>query len=338
MLRKIIFAALIVLLAGVSILFYRNYVTKKAKEQEIIKLQSESPKVLKFALKNTGTSINTVAPWVAMEKGLFKKHNLNVEFINVSNVADALTTGAADVGTSGLFTITPAVIQGADLKWIAIIANNIPYALVSTKPAEKIKRVGITQQTPSEFLNIIFNLNSIGIKREDVSFIVVGPPENQMLALANGKIDAANIATGTYATLTGKLKSEIEGKNIKVLFDIKDSTTPVNPVSLSATGKYLKNYPKSAVKLILALKEANEYILGHRQEAAAIFAKKAALKSEKDADPVIETYIQQLSGLSLKPNISTGQNILNSLSTENPKAKSYNINNFIDSSFTDNLK
>ena len=57
------------------------------------------------------------ATWVARERGLFRKHNVEIEpvFIIASRAAQAMLAGEVQVGLIGPTHVTNAVVAGGDL-------------------------------------------------------------------------------------------------------------------------------------------------------------------------------------------------------------------------------
>ena len=90
--------------------------------------------------------------WVAADKGIWKKHGLDVELIFLrggSRTVSALLGGSVDFIIGSDLGITTAILQGAALTRVGVTTNTLGYSMVS-QPAIKSVRdlkgkvIGIT--------------------------------------------------------------------------------------------------------------------------------------------------------------------------------------------------
>jgi ABC-type nitrate/sulfonate/bicarbonate transport systems, periplasmic components len=90
--------------------------------------------------------------WVAADKGIWKKHGLDVELIFLrggSRTVSALIGGSVDFIIGSDLGVTTAILQGAALTRVGVTTNTLGYSMV-TQPGIKTVRdlrgkiVGIT--------------------------------------------------------------------------------------------------------------------------------------------------------------------------------------------------
>src|SRR4030095_1900200 len=82
------------------------------------------------------------ASWVTTDKGIWKKHGLDVELIFLrggSRTVSALISGSGAFTLGSDLGITTAIIQGASLTRVGVTTNTLGYSMV-TQPGIKAVR------------------------------------------------------------------------------------------------------------------------------------------------------------------------------------------------------
>ena len=121
--------------------------------------------------------------WVAADKGIWKKHGLDVELIFLrggSRTVSALIGGSVDFIIGSDLGVTTAILQGAALTRVGVTTNTLGYSMV-TQPGIKTVRdlrgkiVGITPGRDAAYARVVKLLRDNGMDASrDVTFLSVG--------------------------------------------------------------------------------------------------------------------------------------------------------------------
>jgi NitT/TauT family transport system substrate-binding protein len=212
---------------------------------------------------------------MAREKGFFRKHGLEVEYVEFQSdatMAQALVAGELDSMEANPSATISAVEKGSNLKIIGTTMPGMPYALYSRKEIGDLhdlqgKTLGIS--APGALPEVIAKaiLLSQGISPDSVTFANAGGDAQRFAALKGGKVDAVAAATEFISETNGD-------PNIKVLALASDYVPQYPRFMLITNGDTLKNKPRDAiVGFLSAHMEGLRYALGHRDEALALCAK-----------------------------------------------------------------
>ncbi|MBI4269302.1 MAG: ABC transporter substrate-binding protein [Candidatus Rokubacteria bacterium] len=221
--------------------------------------------------------VNSLPFWVAMEKGLFAKHGLQVS----DKVFDAgylglLAIGAGE-GDSSSQSDAPTLTligKGIDALVVAVVARSADnYKIVAKKdiqtaPGLKGRKFGMTLGSASEYVGMKY-LAKQGFGRADVNVVNADPSELAPL-LARGEIDAACFwepwGRKTVALAPDRLHVMGTGKDIYA----------VN-MYLTVRRKFAAEQRQAVTGLLRGLMEANAYIKANRKEVTGLFQKKHRL-------------------------------------------------------------
>src|SRR5258706_16313418 len=153
-------------------------------------------------------SLDSISPYVAVEKGMFKKYGLDVEVVEFRGDAvhvKALLSGDIDLSinmgaTEGIVSVS----KKAPLK-LWVVANPItPYHLVARKEAGTTLQALIGKNIAVSGIGAIsyhiprIVLERSGIDPEKFKYVAVGSPADRFKALVAGKVDAT-VVTNTEA-------------------------------------------------------------------------------------------------------------------------------------------
>lgn len=119
------------------------------------------------------------ASWVTADKGIWKKHGLDVELIFLrggSRTVSALISDSVDFILGSDLGITTAIIQGASLTRVGVTTNTLGYSMV-TQPGIKTVRdlkgkvIGITPGRDAAYARVVKLLRDNGMdSAKDVTF------------------------------------------------------------------------------------------------------------------------------------------------------------------------
>ena len=142
-------------------------------------------------------------PWVADEMGMFKKYDLDFEFVYIpssSTATAALLGGNVEVGLLGGIGVVNAFVNGAtDLVLIGSIKNFMTQSILAKPEITKLqelkgKKIGVTRIGSNTHYFSVQAFRRAGMNPEkDVLFIQTGGDAETLGALFTGRIDAASL-------------------------------------------------------------------------------------------------------------------------------------------------
>jgi NitT/TauT family transport system substrate-binding protein len=256
---------------------------------EICRASFGTPVVLpeRRALKLTwnATAICTVGLPVALERGLFAKHNLDVELINYAGSTDQLlesiATAKADAGIGMALRWLKPLEGGFDVKIAAGIHGGCmrlfsqPTGGITKITDLKGKSIGVTDLAAPDRNFFSIMLQQAGLDpNKDVDWRVF-PGDVLPVALKKGEVQA--FALGDPL---GWVARERDG-----LFEIANNLTGEfahrTCCVLGIRGSLIREERPVATALVQALMEAQEWVAVNPDGAAAIFAPYAKAKPEQ---------------------------------------------------------
>jgi NitT/TauT family transport system substrate-binding protein len=211
--------------------------------------------------------------WVTADKGIWKKHGLDVELIYLrggSRTVSALIGGSVDFILGSDLGVTTAILQGANLTRVGVTTNTIGYSMV-TQPTIKTVRdlrgkvIGITPGRDAAYARVIKLLREHGIDAsKDVTFLSVGDggPAARVAALSSGVIHA------TMFTPPSDMISEKAGMRILARVDAANVGGGLN-----TTGGFLQRNRPLALRFLRGYMEGIQYLKSHKDESLKIFSK-----------------------------------------------------------------
>jgi NitT/TauT family transport system substrate-binding protein len=237
------------------------------------------------------------APYaIALEKGMFKKHGLDITDIIAgagggSSVRNAMATdlGFGDVTAA---PVIAAAEQGQDVKIIGITSRSLadltlivmPNSPLKTAADLKGKKFGISNpKSLGEMMGVLV-MEKAGLKQGDVQMTALGSLSGVLTALENGVVDATAIPVILFRSRGGESK-------YRVLVGPKD--LPLIPSQLGmATGKAIKEWPQKLRAIQTARLEATRFIYEHPDEAIPILSKVYAPLPEKDVGVMVKELVE----------------------------------------------
>src|ERR687895_516356 len=163
--------------------------------------------------------------WVAADKGIWKKHGLDVELIFLrggSRTVSALIGGSVDFIIGSDLGVTTAILQGATLTRVGVTTNTLGYSMVTQPNIKSVrdlkgKVIGITPGRDAAYARVVKLLRDNGMDaNKDVTYLSVGDggPAARVAALSSGIIHA------TMFTPPSDMISEKAGMRILAKIDV----------------------------------------------------------------------------------------------------------------------
>ena len=213
------------------------------------------------------------ASWVTADKGIWKKHGVDVELIFLrggSRTVSALIGGSVDFILGSDLGITTAIIQGANLVRVGVTTNTLGYSMV-VQPAIKTVRdlkgkiIGITPGRDAAYARVVKLLRDNGMDAsKDVTFLSVGDggPAARVAALSSGVIHA------TMFTPPSDMISEKSGMRILSKVDVANVGGGIN-----STPAFIQKNRAVALRFMRGYMEGIHYLKANRDESLKIFSK-----------------------------------------------------------------
>jgi len=218
------------------------------------------------------------APYgIALEKGFFKNHGLDVTGI-VSGAGGGSSVRNAMASELGYGDVTAAPViaaaeQGQDIKIVSFTSRSLadlvlivmPNSPIKTPADLKGKKFGISNpKSLGEMMGVLV-MEKAGLKQGDVQMTALGSLSGALTALENGVVDVTSIPIVLFHTRGGESK-------YRVLVNPKD--LPLIPSQLGmATSKAMKETSDKLRAIQLARREGTKFIYEHTNEAIQILSK-----------------------------------------------------------------
>jgi len=288
------------------------------------------------------TSESMAAVWVARDRGLFKKHGLDAQFIlmprNPLAVA-ALIAGEIDTAIIGPGHLVNAGLSGADLIGIASFHQKLDYRLnvrpeIKTPEDLRGKRIAISGPGSTSHLVSMLALQGLNLDpaQARITFLTIpGTEMNRRLALESGAVDAT--------TLRGAVGDLYGAKGYGVLYNFKSGgvTLPQNTMvttrrTAAAKSQVIEAYLKAMIEAIAFTVDP-----AHKELVTRLIAINLRLTNPGDAE---ESYQGVINSFERIPHINLeGMKRLQRLLAQiNPKVAEVRIESVIDNSFMNKLE
>lgn len=151
----------------------------------------------KVRMAYSAFSISFLNIFVARDAGLFKKHGLEAELIQMAGPLPVAALAAGEIDyLTGYTTGIVATGQGAPLKGIMISLRKPPFFLIAEpsiqRPADLVgKRIGVDRIGSLQHLVARLLLKNKGVDREKTIFTQTGSVSNTVTSLGQGAVAAA---------------------------------------------------------------------------------------------------------------------------------------------------
>jgi NitT/TauT family transport system substrate-binding protein len=221
-------------------------------------------------------SLDSISPYVAIEKGFFKKYGLDVEVVEFRGDAvhvKALLTGDIDLSIN--MGATEGIVSASKKAPIRlwVVANPItPYHFIARKEAGTTLQALVGKNIAVSGIGAIsyhiprIVLERSGIDPEKLKYVAVGSPADRFKAMIAGKVDAT-IVTNTEAAKLGSYPEIITLVNVA-------KVVPEIPYEFGmAREDYLQKNADTVHKLTKAIIEANRWIAANKAGAVEVARK-----------------------------------------------------------------
>jgi NitT/TauT family transport system substrate-binding protein len=275
--------------------------------------------------------------FVTKEAKLFDKHGIDADLVYVQGVqmVQVHTAGQLDfTTTSGIVTLQSSV-SGSDLM---LLANSIERHLMKVMghpslagPADlKGKSIAVTRfgSLTDLALRPILEKWKLDPNR-DVSLVQIGRLSDIVPAIQQKRVAAGMLSFPT--------SFHAEKLGLKTLYDLSESEVEVPTTTVAVSRAYANKNRDIVLRFLRAYLEGSHRLLTDRDMGIKALRRYGGVQ---DAAPLAATYDLFTSKYIKKvPTLSTKavQNALNLVAESNPKAKNHRPEEFMDTSFLDEL-
>jgi NitT/TauT family transport system substrate-binding protein len=280
------------------------------------------------------------AIWVAEERGLFKKHGLEVEAIFIGGGAarsvNALLAGDIQFATAGGGAVIQSALRGADVVMIAANNNKGVHRIlvrpeIDTPEAVKGKKIAITTFGSSSHQVLTLVLDAWKIRPDELQIMGVGSSPTMLISMQKKLVDGAVLTDPSYFIA--------EDLGFRVIADLAKMNIHYLQNMMVSTRSYLRANRDQATRVMRAFVEAIAYFKKNKNDSVQIILKKMRMTpdqakyAERTWDQYANTYFERAP----YPSASGIKTVLASIAKDNPKARNADPASFVDASILKSL-
>ncbi|HEX5608071.1 MAG TPA: ABC transporter substrate-binding protein [Candidatus Binatia bacterium] len=271
--------------------------------------------------------------WLGAEQGLFRKHGVNVEVINIRSgpqTMAALASGDIQIAYTIPGSVVSAATSGFDVAFFAGIVNKadgdfIASPQIYTPQDLRGKRVGVQSIGGGVWSMAMLALEHLGLEpnRDKMTILIVGDSPVLAQSLESGGIEA------TY--LNYVYSRSLKEKGFPVLLDLGKAPIPYQGLAAATRRSFLQQNPQVIDALMRGFVESVAFIHKAQNKELAVksLMKNLRLKNTQDGEIGYQA-LQWLYSLDIKPTIAGIQNMARLLALGNPKVRSVKMEDVVD--------
>lgn len=275
------------------------------------------------------------ATWVAQERGLFRKHNIDAEVIvtgqgGTVGIAALLSNDVQMISSAGDL-LAAAALRGGEAVMLAGVVNKglqriLTIPEIKTPADLKGRRVGVTRIGAVSHVVLQMMMQRWKMNPADVQVMQVGSSPDMLISLDKKGIDAA--------VLTIPSMFVAEDRGYRVLIDMADTDIFYLHTMIGSTRAYVKNNRDKVSRFLKGYLEGIAFVKQNRKESIEIVKKKLRIGPAQErnlvraVDLVADKYYEQVPYTSQR-GVET---VLGFIEKDNPKAKGADPKSFYDDS------
>jgi NitT/TauT family transport system substrate-binding protein len=223
-----------------------------------------------------------IVPWIAVDKGLFAKYDLDIELIYVagSQAMQSLLSGTTQIGIQGIEPVFRVNVQGGDTVMILGLVTKPPFSIIVRPEIKDFrelrgKAMGITRYGSSTDLLLRLTLEKWGFKPEtDVPILQMGGVPPILAGMQSKRIFGGPLSLPTLA------RAKQDG--YRELADVADLVPDYQVAGIVTRRAFLRQNTDAVRGFIKAIAEATAIF---KQDPGS--AKKVMKERLKIDDPVV---------------------------------------------------
>jgi NitT/TauT family transport system substrate-binding protein len=212
--------------------------------------------------------------WVAKDKGIFDKYNLDARLVYMRSTVPttaALANGDIEFIQSGAAPFINYAARGGDVLLLGCLANKvIDYVFIAHPSIGRMEQlrgrtIGISRAGDQTYYYVRDILKRYGIGLKDVRLVQTGLQPERVAALRQGLVAASILNRPNNLVL--------EQEGYRRLLDIEDLKLPAGVRCLITTRKLMKARPGLAENFVMSWLESIQFILKQKRETKQIIGK-----------------------------------------------------------------
>lgn len=277
------------------------------------------------------------AYWVAKERGIFRKHGLDIELIYISGstrgvqsliAGDVAFVGA--VGTSALY----GKLAGGDVAIVNSLTNTLPYYIIGRpdiRSPEDLRGRSAAIHIPGTAADFALRLalKQLKITLGDIKAVTVGSGSARVTAVTSGQLE------WTVGQEAERLMGEKGG--LKVILDMAKLKIPFQLTCTVTSRKLIRENPDMVQRLVRAMAETVHYYKNNKEEVLKVLHKYTRGQDRSVLEKSYAAYRELLVD-DTYPTIEGLRNILDIQAEIEPKAAKAKPEDILDLRFVDDLK
>jgi len=296
---------------------------------------------LRLGLSSIGATNGSI--WAAEEKGLFRKHGVDVEVIFIggggARVVSSLLAGDIHFSVGGGEGSIRSQMRGAET---VIASSTLTKGLqrILAKPEIKTyqdlkgRKIGITQFGSAAHLVLALMLKKWNMRPDQVQTLQVGSSPALLASLDKGGIDAAVLTLPTFFLA--------EDKGYRVVGDPMTMDIYYLQNTLESTRSFLRKNRDQALRFMRGYIEGIAYFKKNKKESLDIMGRKLRIQSSQERDV---RYLEMSYNLMTAaysdvpyPSLRAVQSIVDKIAEEDPKVKEREVRSFVDDTLVKELE
>jgi NitT/TauT family transport system substrate-binding protein len=279
-----------------------------------------------------------LTPWVALEAGIFKKNNLNVELVYIAGgtiTAAALVGGDIQSMLANGEVVLRGRLQGSDMISFADTASTLVFSLMArpeiTQPQDlRGKRLGVSRFGTATHAALLAALEHLRVPASEVTILQMGGVP-QILA----GIDRGTIAAGVLSPPINILAKKM---GLKELLDVGTLKIPYQQTTFVSRQEWIKRNPEAMRALVRSIVESI-----HKIKTDKPFAERILAKYTKIEDPEIIEEAYRIFAVNYLPQVpypseAAVRQRLAEIAASDEKARTANAKDFIDPRWVQELE
>ena len=277
-------------------------------------------KLIPLKVAYDGYSMTTAPMNYAVQKGIFKKHGLDVTITYVdagTTLTQAVVGGSVGIAQNGYTPAAAAAVQGADIVFIGGISNQLPFQLVvkdNIRSAADLKgkKIAISRIGSSTDIAATYALRHLGLNRSDVAILQLGGEGTRTAAMMTGQIDAS---LEQYPR-TG----ELVAKGYRVLVDCLEIAVDYPNTSYVSTRAFIQKNPDVVKRFLMGISEGIHEFRKNKDESLRFTASFLKSAPGPDLDKAFDVFTTRVYPDIPRPSLKGIGIVLNEMKTRVPKA------------------
>jgi NitT/TauT family transport system substrate-binding protein len=283
-------------------------------------------------------SANFYPLFATKEANLFEKYGFEAEMIYVQGVQliAVHVAGQLDFSSVSGLVFLQASVEGSDLILLASSNDSQPMKLmvhsgISGPKDLKGKTVAVTRFGSLTDLLLRPVLKNWGLEpQKDVKLLQIGRLPDMVLAIAQKKVD------GGVISFPNSLQAEKMG--VKTLLDFADSGLDIPSTTVVASRKYASAHREVVLRFLKAYVEGTRRLLTDKELGIRALRKYGGVNDRELLSTTYDLFTTRYTKKVPKINPKAVETALNLLAEGNPKAKGRKAEEFMDTSFMDELE